>query len=77
MYGACVLCVWSRCVVCLKCVFVYMECVVCVLCDCREVIERKPEEFKIKCLRDIKALFPDHLQPLYAGFGNRVNVSHI
>lgn len=48
-----------------------------VLCDCREVIERKPEEFKIKCLRDIKALFPDHLQPLYAGFGNRVNVSHI
>jgi hypothetical protein len=29
VYGACVLCVWSMCVVCLKCVFMYMECVVC------------------------------------------------
>ena len=40
----------------------------------REVIERKPEEFKIGCLRDIAALFPQN--PLYAGFGNKINVSH-
>lgn len=36
----------------------------------REVIERKPEEFKIACLSDLKALFPVK-QPFYAGFGNR------
>uniref|UniRef100_A0A914DVS8 LNS2/PITP domain-containing protein n=1 Tax=Acrobeloides nanus TaxID=290746 RepID=A0A914DVS8_9BILA len=36
----------------------------------KEVIERKPEEFKIACLSDIKALFPVK-QPFYAGFGNR------
>nr|XP_022310226.1 phosphatidate phosphatase LPIN3-like isoform X2 [Crassostrea virginica] len=38
----------------------------------REVIERKPEDFKIACLRDIGELFPD-LQPFYAGFGNKIN----
>ena len=38
----------------------------------REVIERKPEEFKIRCLRDIQKLFPKN--PFYAGYGNRVNV---
>jgi hypothetical protein len=73
-------CMEYVCCVFKVCVHVYGVCCVygaCVLCDCREVIERKPEEFKIKCLRDIKALFPDHLQSLYAGFGNRVNVSHI
>ncbi|XP_043242651.1 phosphatidate phosphatase LPIN1-like isoform X1 [Amphibalanus amphitrite] len=38
----------------------------------REVIERRPEDFKIPCLRDIQALFPGR-NPLYAGYGNRVN----
>lgn len=38
----------------------------------REVIERKPEQFKIACLSDIKALFPEN--PFYAGYGNRINV---
>ena len=41
----------------------------------REVIEKKPEEFKIACLRDIKRLFPEAKNPFYAGYGNRVNVS--
>lgn len=40
---------------------------------CREVIERKPQEFKIACLRDIGELFPGH-KPFYAGFGNKINV---
>ncbi|XP_046649509.1 phosphatidate phosphatase LPIN3-like isoform X2 [Daphnia pulicaria] len=39
----------------------------------REVIEKKPEEFKISCLRDIQMLFPSHSNPFYAGYGNRVN----
>lgn len=38
----------------------------------REVIERKPEQFKIACLSDIRALFPQN--PFYAGYGNRINV---
>lgn len=37
------------------------------------MIEKKPEEFKISCLKDIKALFPTN--PFYAGFGNKINVS--
>lgn len=37
----------------------------------REIILRRPEEFKIACLKDIKALFPKECQPFYAGFGNR------
>ncbi|KAF9350934.1 hypothetical protein BGX26_010935 [Mortierella sp. AD094] len=37
----------------------------------REVILRKPEEFKMACLRDIKRLFGDR-NPFYAGFGNRI-----
>jgi phosphatidate phosphatase LPIN len=41
----------------------------------REVIEKKPEEFKISCLSDIKALFSEGSQPFYAGYGNRINVS--
>jgi phosphatidate phosphatase LPIN len=41
----------------------------------REVIEKKPEEFKISCLRDIQALFPANSKPFYAGYGNKVNVS--
>jgi phosphatidate phosphatase LPIN len=41
----------------------------------REVIEKKPEEFKISCLRDIQALFPANSKPFYAGYGNKINVS--
>lgn len=36
----------------------------------REVIERRPEEFKIAALTDLKNLFPVK-QPFFAGFGNR------
>ncbi|XP_010295151.1 PREDICTED: phosphatidate phosphatase LPIN3 [Phaethon lepturus] len=38
----------------------------------REVIEKKPEVFKIACLMDIKNLFATKL-PFYAAFGNRAN----
>jgi phosphatidate phosphatase LPIN len=37
------------------------------------VIERKPYEFKIAALMDLKNLFPTK-QPFYAGFGNRETV---
>lgn len=37
----------------------------------REVIEKKPQEFKISCLRDIQRLFPTNKNPFYAGFGNK------
>ncbi|XP_025409799.1 phosphatidate phosphatase LPIN2 isoform X2 [Sipha flava] len=39
----------------------------------REVIEKKPEEFKISCLKDIQALFPADNKPFYAGYGNKIN----
>uniref|UniRef100_A0A4W3J6B4 phosphatidate phosphatase n=1 Tax=Callorhinchus milii TaxID=7868 RepID=A0A4W3J6B4_CALMI len=39
----------------------------------REVIEKKPELFKIECLNDIKNLFNPHRRPFYAAFGNRTN----
>nr|XP_032810641.1 phosphatidate phosphatase LPIN2-like isoform X3 [Petromyzon marinus] len=39
----------------------------------REVIEKKPEKFKIACLSDIGRLFPANSQPFYAAFGNRPN----
>nr|XP_034339517.1 phosphatidate phosphatase LPIN2 isoform X2 [Arvicanthis niloticus] len=39
----------------------------------REVIEKKPEKFKIECLTDIKNLFAPSRQPFYAAFGNRPN----
>ncbi|XP_050540573.1 phosphatidate phosphatase LPIN3 isoform X2 [Daktulosphaira vitifoliae] len=39
----------------------------------REVIEKKPEEFKISCLKDIQALFPSDNKPFYAGYGNKIN----
>ncbi|KAK3604365.1 hypothetical protein CHS0354_000926 [Potamilus streckersoni] len=39
----------------------------------REVIEKKPEDFKIGCLKDIAALFPNYINPFYAGFGNKIN----
>nr|XP_040023828.1 phosphatidate phosphatase LPIN2-like isoform X1 [Gasterosteus aculeatus aculeatus]XP_040023829.1 phosphatidate phosphatase LPIN2-like isoform X1 [Gasterosteus aculeatus aculeatus]XP_040023830.1 phosphatidate phosphatase LPIN2-like isoform X1 [Gasterosteus aculeatus aculeatus] len=37
----------------------------------REVIEKKPEKFKIECLADIKNLFFPNAHPFYAAFGNR------
>lgn len=37
----------------------------------REVIEKKPEQFKIACLSDIQALFQTN--PFYAGYGNKIN----
>ncbi|MBN3275419.1 LPIN2 phosphatase, partial [Polyodon spathula] len=39
----------------------------------REVIEKKPETFKIECLTDIKNLFQLNKHPFYAAFGNRPN----
>ncbi|NWI37600.1 LPIN3 phosphatase, partial [Picathartes gymnocephalus] len=38
----------------------------------REVIEKKPELFKVTCLTDIRKLFATKF-PFYAGFGNRPN----
>ncbi|XP_074919777.1 phosphatidate phosphatase LPIN1 isoform X5 [Chelonoidis abingdonii] len=37
----------------------------------REVIEKKPEKFKVQCLTDIKHLFHPNTEPFYAAFGNR------
>jgi phosphatidate phosphatase LPIN len=37
----------------------------------REIYLRKPEVFKMACLRDILSLFPGKINPFYAGFGNR------
>ncbi|XP_056155498.1 phosphatidate phosphatase LPIN2-like [Lampris incognitus] len=39
----------------------------------REVIEKKPEKFKIECLTDIRNLFYPNTRPFYAAFGNREN----
>uniref|UniRef100_A0A3Q0SDY7 phosphatidate phosphatase n=1 Tax=Amphilophus citrinellus TaxID=61819 RepID=A0A3Q0SDY7_AMPCI len=39
----------------------------------REVIEKKPEVFKVACLGDIRDLFNPRRQPFYAAFGNRTN----
>lgn len=33
---------------------------------------RKPEVFKMACLRDIQRLFGEGKSPFYAGFGNRI-----
>lgn len=38
----------------------------------RELYIRKPEVFKMACLRDIKNLFGPGKTPFYAGFGNRL-----
>lgn len=39
----------------------------------REVIMKKPEVFKMACLRDIKSLYGELDEtPFYAGFGNRI-----
>jgi len=37
----------------------------------KEVIERRPEDHKIECLKQIRALFPADYHPLHAGFGNK------
>ncbi|XP_063645372.1 phosphatidate phosphatase LPIN1 isoform X24 [Pan troglodytes] len=37
----------------------------------QEVIEKKPEKFKVQCLTDIKNLFFPNTEPFYAAFGNR------
>ncbi|CAL8313722.1 unnamed protein product [Lota lota] len=37
----------------------------------REVIEKKPEKFKVECLTDIRNLFFPNKEPFYAAFGNR------
>jgi phosphatidate phosphatase LPIN len=37
----------------------------------REVIDRRPQDFKIPALRDVRNLFPDDVNPFFAGFGNR------
>ena len=33
---------------------------------------RKPEMFKMACLRDVQRLFGERGNPFYAGFGNRI-----
>lgn len=38
----------------------------------REIYLRKPEVFKMACLRDILNLFGPKRNPFYAGFGNRL-----
>ncbi|KAJ5901749.1 hypothetical protein N7495_002277 [Penicillium taxi] len=38
----------------------------------REIYLRKPEVFKMACLRDILNLFSGKADPFYAGFGNRL-----
>ncbi|CAO3621452.1 unnamed protein product [Cunninghamella echinulata] len=38
----------------------------------REVIMRKPEAFKMACLKDILRLFGEKHNPFIAGFGNRI-----
>jgi phosphatidate phosphatase LPIN len=38
----------------------------------RELYIRKPEVFKMACLRDIKNLFGPNRTPFYAGFGNKL-----
>ncbi|TRY88471.1 hypothetical protein DNTS_005153 [Danionella cerebrum] len=37
----------------------------------REVIEKRPEKFKVACLTDIRNLFLPNTDPFYAAFGNR------
>lgn len=49
-----------------------LSCVsVCFALRHREMILRRPHEFKIATLSEIRALFPPEWNPFYAGFGNR------
>lgn len=41
----------------------------------REIIEKKPEKFKVECLVDIRNLFSPNTSPFYAAFGNRDSVN--
>ena len=47
----------------------------------REVVVRRPQEFKMRCLKTIRDLFPPDWNPFYAGFGNRetdtVSYAHV
>lgn len=36
-----------------------------------ELIDKVPQEFKIECLLNILKLFPEDIEPFYAGFGNK------
>jgi len=38
----------------------------------REMIQRRPHDFKIAALREIREMWPDDYNPFYAGFGNRI-----
>merc|ERR1719357_1845813 len=38
----------------------------------REVIDKNPEEFKIRCLKDIQSLY-EGTNPFFAGYGNKPN----
>ena len=38
------------------------------------ILFRNPEEFKIRCLKDIQTIFEEK-NPFFAGYGNRPNVS--
>ncbi|KAL3319341.1 Nuclear elongation and deformation protein 1 [Cichlidogyrus casuarinus] len=38
-----------------------------------EVVEKRPESFKIPCLQDLGSLFPEDCRPLAGGFGNKNN----
>uniref|UniRef100_A0A8C4YXA8 phosphatidate phosphatase n=1 Tax=Gadus morhua TaxID=8049 RepID=A0A8C4YXA8_GADMO len=40
----------------------------------REVIEKKPERFKVECLTDIRNLFFPNKEPFYAAFGKPTHV---
>ena len=35
-----------------------------------EIIDKVPQEFKIECLLNLLKLFPNDVEPFYAGFGN-------
>ena len=37
----------------------------------REVIQKRPHDFKIACLADIRGLFPSDWNPFFAGMGNK------
>jgi len=40
----------------------------------REVVQRRPEEFKTACLKDVASLFPNlGSRAFFAGFGNRIS----
>ena len=36
-----------------------------------EIIDKVPQEFKIECLLNLLKLFPNDVEPFYAGFGNK------